>query len=79
MSTLHYLRTGQKPVIQQLYAGRDENTVFFWQSVGQGKWERQKEFQTILDEAGYDLRIMLTSPSHYECGPGYFHRKIEEK
>ena len=44
MSTLHYLRTGEKPVIQQLYAGRDENAVFFWQSVGQGKWERQKEF-----------------------------------
>lgn len=29
MSTLHYLRTGEKPVIQQLYAGRDENAVFF--------------------------------------------------
>ena len=29
MNTLHYLRTGQKPVIQQLYAGREENAVFF--------------------------------------------------
>ena len=29
MITLHYLRTGEKPVIQQLYAGRDENAVFF--------------------------------------------------